>query len=92
MPFITLYDTDVLFPNAQRDLLIRIGMSGLVQAKWTERIIDDLGRVLGRAHPDMPAARVERLKARVLSRESISVNACPRFPSSEGSAAGRSHD
>ncbi|SRR5216683_1815939 len=63
MPFITLYDTDVLFPSGQRDLLIRIGPSGLVQAKWTEKIINDLGRVLGRAYPDMPAARVERLKA-----------------------------
>jgi predicted nucleic acid-binding protein len=69
MPFITLYDTDVLFPNAQRDLLIRIGMSGLVQAKWTEKIIKDLGRALRRAYPEMPEARLERLK--VLIYESV---------------------
>jgi len=25
MPFVALYDTDALFPNSQRDLLIRIG-------------------------------------------------------------------
>ena len=62
MPFITLYDTDVLFPNAQRDLLIWSGVSGLVQAKWTEKIINDLGRALRRAYPEMPEARLERFE------------------------------
>jgi len=62
MPFVALYDTDALFPNSQRDLLIRIGMTGLVQAKWTQRIIDDLGVALARSFPDIPDERLERLK------------------------------
>ena len=35
MPFVVVYDADALYPNAQRDLLIRIAQAGLVQAKWT---------------------------------------------------------
>jgi len=69
MPFVALYDTDALFPNSQRDLLIRIGMSGMVQAKWTRQIIDDLGTALGRSYPDIPGDRLERLKG--LINESV---------------------
>lgn len=61
MPFITLYDTNALFPNSQRDLLIRIGLGGLVQAKWTQKIIDDLAAALTRRYPDMPPERLVRL-------------------------------
>lgn len=35
MPFVVVYDANALYGNAQRDLLIRIAQSGLVQAKWT---------------------------------------------------------
>ena len=68
MPFIVLYDTDVLFPNSQRDLLIRIGLTGLVQARWTERIVDDLGVVLMRER-GISAHMVDRLK--LLINESV---------------------
>ena len=63
MPFVVLYDTDVLFPNAQRDLLIRIGLTGLVQARWSEKIVDDLAVVLARERPGMKAAKLARLKS-----------------------------
>lgn len=62
MPFIVLYDTDVLFGNSQRDLLIRIGLTGLVQAKWTEKIIDDLALALARQRPGMTTGKLDRLK------------------------------
>jgi hypothetical protein len=29
MPFVVLYDANALYPNAQRDLLIRIARAGL---------------------------------------------------------------
>jgi len=35
MPFVVIYDANALYGNAQRDLLIRIAQSGLVQAKLT---------------------------------------------------------
>ena len=33
MAFIVIYDAYVLYPNTLRDLLIRIGQAGLVQAR-----------------------------------------------------------
>jgi hypothetical protein len=42
VPFVALYDANALYPNAQRDLLIRIARHGLVQAKWTNEILDEM--------------------------------------------------
>src|SRR4051812_4673402 len=39
MPFVVVYDANVLYPSTLRDLLLRIAQSGLVQAKWTEHIL-----------------------------------------------------
>jgi predicted nucleic acid-binding protein len=61
MPFIVLYDADALYPNSQRDLLIRIGKAGLVQAKWSQQIVDEMVQALGRNMPDKPKARLDRL-------------------------------
>ena len=35
MAFIVAYDANATYGNTPRDLLIRIGRAGLVQAKWT---------------------------------------------------------
>jgi hypothetical protein len=41
MAFIVIYDANVLYPNTLRDLLIRIAQQPhLVQAKWTDEILD----------------------------------------------------
>jgi hypothetical protein len=40
--FVVVYDASVLYPNTLRDLLIRIAQSGLVQARWTEMILDEM--------------------------------------------------
>jgi hypothetical protein len=43
MAFIVVYDANVLYPNTLRDLLIRIAQQPhLVQAKWTEEILDEM--------------------------------------------------
>jgi hypothetical protein len=44
MAFIVIYDAKVLYPNTLRDLLIRIGQAGLVQARWTNEILDEMLR------------------------------------------------
>src|SRR5262245_56373535 len=44
MAFVVVYDACVLFPNALRDILIRIGISGLVRARWTNDILDETFR------------------------------------------------
>ncbi len=44
MAFVVLYDANVLYPSTLRDLLIRIAQAGLVQAKWTDQILDEVFR------------------------------------------------
>jgi hypothetical protein len=46
VPFIVVYDANVLYPGSLRDLLIRVAQAGLVQAKWTDRILDETFRNL----------------------------------------------
>jgi hypothetical protein len=53
VPFIARYDADALYPNAQRDLLIRIARHGLVQAKWTSEILDEMCGARLRKNPDL---------------------------------------
>ncbi len=69
MPFIVVYDADALFPNAQRDLLIRMAMHGMVQAKWTDQILDEMVRARGRKHQDATPEKLARL--RVLMNDAI---------------------
>jgi hypothetical protein len=54
MPFIVIYDAQALYPNTQRDLLIRIALEGLVQARWTEEILAEVLDARRRNHPDVP--------------------------------------
>jgi hypothetical protein len=42
MAFVVVYDASVLYPSTLRDLLIRIAQSNLVQAKWTEEILNEI--------------------------------------------------
>ncbi len=62
MPFVVVYDACVLYPNTLRDLLIRIAQAGLVQAKWTDQILDEMLGNLHRDYPDIPADKLVRLR------------------------------
>jgi predicted nucleic acid-binding protein len=62
MTFTVVYDANVLYPNTLRDLLIRIAQSGTVQAKWTNAILDEMAGALPRNRPDIPAAKLDRLR------------------------------
>jgi hypothetical protein len=62
MAFIVVYDANVLYPNTLRDLLIRISQAGLVQAKWTDEILDEMLRALSRNRPDIPSDKLDRLQ------------------------------
>jgi len=62
MSFVVVYDACVLYPNALRDLLIRIAQAGLGQAKWTDRILDEMLGNLRRSLPDISADKVARLR------------------------------
>ncbi len=61
MGFIVIYDANVLYPNTLRDLLIRIAQQPhLVQAKWTEDILDEMFRALRRKRPDITEEKAAR--------------------------------
>jgi predicted nucleic acid-binding protein len=65
MPFIVVYDANALYPNAQRDLLIRIARAGMVQAKWTEQILDEMLTARQRRNPDVDPAKLAQLRDRI---------------------------
>lgn len=62
MPFIVVYDASALVGNTQRDLLIRIARDGLVQAKWTDRILDEAIAAVQKTRPDIPVEKLARLR------------------------------
>jgi len=63
MSFIVVYDADALYPNTLRDLLIRIAqLPHLVQAKWTDQILDEMVRALQKNQPDISDEKVGRLR------------------------------
>lgn len=62
MAFTVVYDANVLYPNTLRDLLIRIAQSGLVKAKWTSEILDEMLSALQKNRPDIPQQKLDRLR------------------------------
>jgi predicted nucleic acid-binding protein len=62
VPFIVVYDANVLYPSSLRDLLIRVAQAGLVQAKWTEAILDETFRNIAKNLPDLDPAKLDRTR------------------------------
>jgi predicted nucleic acid-binding protein len=66
MPFIVVYDANALYPNTLRDLLIRIAQQPhLVQAKWTNEILDEMIRALQKNFSNVTEEQVGRLRDRM---------------------------
>lgn len=62
MGFVVVYDACVLYPSTTRDLLIRLAQAGLVQARWTDTILDETFRALRRTRPDITDLQVRRTR------------------------------
>src|SRR6266540_1606466 len=62
MSFVVVYDANVLYPSTLRDLLIRIAQAGLVQAKWTDQILDEMFRNLRANRPDLVSTQLDRTR------------------------------
>ena len=60
MSFIVVYDSCVLHPAIVRDLLVRIGNSGIVRTRWSERILDECFESILERRPDLNAAFLAR--------------------------------
>ncbi|MEJ7562802.1 MAG: PIN domain-containing protein [Ilumatobacteraceae bacterium] len=62
MAFVVVYDACVLFPAPLRDLLIRLAQTGIVRARWSERILDEAFRNLQRVRPELSSKQLERTR------------------------------
>ena len=62
MSFVAVYDASVLYPSTTRDQLIRIAQAGLVQAKWTDAILDEVFTNLVKNRPDLDPAKLDRTR------------------------------
>lgn len=60
MPFIIVYDACTLYPAPLRDLLVRLGLTGLCQVKWTRRIMDECFRNIEKQRPDLKPEQLTR--------------------------------
>ena len=62
MTLIVLYDACVLHPAPLRDLLIRIAKTGVVHARWSERILDESFRSILAQRPDLKPEALARTR------------------------------
>jgi predicted nucleic acid-binding protein len=62
LAFVVVYDACVLYPNTLRDLLIRLAQRGLVQAKWSDVILDEVFLNLTANRPDLDPTKLDRTR------------------------------
>jgi hypothetical protein len=60
-----LYDACVLYGNEVRDLLVRIAISGMVRAHWTDEILDEAFGNLAANRPDLSPERLTVTRERM---------------------------
>jgi hypothetical protein len=63
MAFTVVYDACTLYPAPLRDLLMRLAQSGIVRARWSERILDECFRSIASERPDLPPKALQRTRA-----------------------------
>ena len=63
MGFAVIYDACVLFPAPLRDLLIRLAQTDIVQARWTDEILDECFRNIAARRPELDVASLSRTRA-----------------------------
>lgn len=62
MALVAVYDACVLHPAALRDTLIRLALTGLVRARWSDAILDEWERSILRIRPDLDRAPLRRTR------------------------------
>jgi predicted nucleic acid-binding protein len=61
-PFTVLYDACVLYPAPLRDLLMRLALTDLFRARWTDQIHDEWVRNVLANRPDVKPEQLERTR------------------------------
>lgn len=59
-PYPVVLDACVLYPSLLRDLLMRLGIKGLYQPKWTQTIQEEWQRNLLQNRPDITSEQIKR--------------------------------
>lgn len=59
--FTVIYDACVLYPASIRDLVIEIARTGLLRARWTNRIHTEWINAVTRERPDLDRTRLHRV-------------------------------
>lgn len=62
---LVVYDACVLFPAPLRDLLMRVAVAGLVQARWSDLILDEVFRNLAKVRPDLQPDALTRTRGQM---------------------------
>lgn len=62
MAIVALFDANVLYPGSLRDLVVRLGQTGLFRARWTDQILDEAFGAIVRTQPEL-AGRLDRTRA-----------------------------
>ena len=61
--FRAFLDASVLYPVSLRNLLMRLTLGGLYQARWSAHVHEEWIEAVLRDRPDLPAARLHELRA-----------------------------
>ncbi len=62
MAVVVVFDACALYPAPLRDLLMRVALTGLVQAKWTDMILDECFENIAVQRPELPPERLRRTR------------------------------
>jgi hypothetical protein len=60
--FCAFLDASVLYPVSLRNLLMRLTLNGLFQARWSAHVHEEWIRAVLRDRPDVPVARLRQLR------------------------------
>lgn len=60
--FSVVYDACVLHPAGLRDLLIRLAVTGLFRAHWSNDILDEMVHSIEKRRPDLAAGSLDRTR------------------------------
>ena len=82
MTFVAVYDANALCPSTLRDVLIRIALGGLVQAKWTEEALVETFRDIEKNRPDLDPQRLGRTRQLLGAQVIVTFNV-KDFPADE---------
>ena len=85
--FTALFDANVLYPAPLRDLLMRLALTGLFRAKWTDEIHEEWARNLLENRPDITRKHIERIKSLMNSNaQDALVDRYQHLPDEQGRA------